>query len=247
MKVIFCYKKRKKLHAFLLISWYFWILERCHGLAKEGTEAKALAVPFLCDKMTQFSWCTRRTNLSWSSWPVSLHHPSQPTNIKQKNGALSQSAAKHAALPSSSTLWWEEDGLRTSGCSRALQRTSLVPHLHRLTGSAGREGESWPCTQLCWSPQWVLTQPHFCLAHGDTSSHDEVDIFTTNTPYAQDLQLALAYVQWCHRIIEWFGLEGTFKGYLVQHPCSEQGQLQLNQVAAPGEVDQNLFLSQQTK
>ena len=31
--------------------------------------------------------------------------------------------------------------------------------------------------------------------------------------------------------IEWFGLEGTFKGPLVQPPGSEQGHLQLDQVA----------------
>jgi len=33
-----------------------------------------------------------------------------------------------------------------------------------------------------------------------------------------------------HRITESFGLEGTFKGHLVQPPCHEQGHLQLNQV-----------------
>ncbi|KAK4825368.1 hypothetical protein QYF61_027121 [Mycteria americana] len=34
-----------------------------------------------------------------------------------------------------------------------------------------------------------------------------------------------------HRIIEWFWLEGTFKGHPVQSPCNEQGHLQLDQVA----------------
>jgi len=38
-----------------------------------------------------------------------------------------------------------------------------------------------------------------------------------------------------HRITEWileqFGLEGTFKGYLAQSPCSEQGHFQMDQVA----------------
>jgi len=34
-----------------------------------------------------------------------------------------------------------------------------------------------------------------------------------------------------HRIIEWFGLEGTFKGHLVQPQCSEQEHLQIDQVA----------------
>ena len=33
-----------------------------------------------------------------------------------------------------------------------------------------------------------------------------------------------------HGIIELFELEGTFKGYLVQLPCNEQGHLQLHQV-----------------
>ena len=32
-----------------------------------------------------------------------------------------------------------------------------------------------------------------------------------------------------HRIIEWFALEGTFKGHPVQPPCNEQGHLQLDQ------------------
>lgn len=34
-----------------------------------------------------------------------------------------------------------------------------------------------------------------------------------------------------HRIIELFVLKGTFKAHLVQHPCSEQGRLQLKHVA----------------
>lgn len=33
-----------------------------------------------------------------------------------------------------------------------------------------------------------------------------------------------------HRNKDWFGLEGTFKGHLVQPPCTEQ-HLQLDQVA----------------
>ena len=34
-----------------------------------------------------------------------------------------------------------------------------------------------------------------------------------------------------NRIVECFGLEGTFRGQLAQPPCSEQGHLQLDQVA----------------
>ena len=33
-----------------------------------------------------------------------------------------------------------------------------------------------------------------------------------------------------HRIVEWFGLEGTFKSLLVHPPCSKQGHLPLDQV-----------------
>ena len=39
------------------------------------------------------------------------------------------------------------------------------------------------------------------------------------------------YLSHIHRIIECFGLEGTFKGHLAQTLCSEQGHLQLDQVA----------------
>lgn len=31
-------------------------------------------------------------------------------------------------------------------------------------------------------------------------------------------------------MMEWFGLDGTFRGHLVQPPCCEQGHLELNQV-----------------
>jgi len=34
-----------------------------------------------------------------------------------------------------------------------------------------------------------------------------------------------------HRIIEWFGLEGTFISHLAQPHCSEQGHLRLDQPA----------------
>jgi len=34
-----------------------------------------------------------------------------------------------------------------------------------------------------------------------------------------------------YRIIEWFGLEGTFKIVLFQPPCYRQGHLPLDQVA----------------
>jgi len=45
-----------------------------------------------------------------------------------------------------------------------------------------------------------------------------------------------------HKIIERFGLEGTFKGHLVQHPCSEQGHLQQDQVAqSPVQPDLECF------
>jgi len=41
-----------------------------------------------------------------------------------------------------------------------------------------------------------------------------------------------------HRIVESFALEGTLKGCLVQLPCTEQGHLQLHQVAqSPVQLD----------
>lgn len=40
----------------------------------------------------------------------------------------------------------------------------------------------------------------------------------------------LTHSSWHHRITEWSGLEGAFKGHLVQAFCIEQGCLQLDQV-----------------
>lgn len=34
-----------------------------------------------------------------------------------------------------------------------------------------------------------------------------------------------------HRLVECFGLEGTFEGHLGQPPCTGQGYLQLDEVA----------------
>ena len=51
--------------------------------------------------------------------------------------------------------------------------------------------------------------------------------------------------QWVsgHRSIEWFGLEGTIKGHLLQLPCHEQGHLPLDQVAQnPIQPDLECFL-----
>ena len=40
-----------------------------------------------------------------------------------------------------------------------------------------------------------------------------------------------AFIDTAHRITESLEREWAFKGHLVQHPCNEQGHLQLNQVA----------------
>jgi len=56
-----------------------------------------------------------------------------------------------------------------------------------------------------------------------------------NTDYVHIIVLDIAgdegYLNIHHRITEPFGLEGTFKGHLVQRPCSERGHLQLDRVA----------------
>ena len=41
----------------------------------------------------------------------------------------------------------------------------------------------------------------------------------------------IASLSYNHRIIEWFGLEGTLKITWIQPPCHEQGHLPLDQVA----------------
>ena len=49
--------------------------------------------------------------------------------------------------------------------------------------------------------------------------------------WPDSLKYSMIYTCADHRIIEWFGLEGTFKGHLVQSHCKQQGHLQLGQVA----------------
>lgn len=136
-----------------------------------------------------------------------------------------------------STSWWEQDSWRTDRVSRALLVSRLVSSVHRLSGSAVRNAGTWPCTQLCWSPQWLLVQPLFCPVHRDISPYDEAAIFTRTPSYGQVLLLALAYVQQCHRLIKCFGLARTFKDHLAQSTCSEQDRyLQLDQFVVPGKV-----------
>jgi len=48
---------------------------------------------------------------------------------------------------------------------------------------------------------------------------------------ACSLQIFESFLQTHRRIIECFGLEGTFRCHPAQPPCSEQGHLQLDQVA----------------
>ena len=65
----------------------------------------------------------------------------------------------------------------------------------------------------------------------DTTAHQHcahhMDTSTASLWALLDRFFSLHY----HRIIEWFELEGTFKGHLVQPPCHEQGHLPLDQVA----------------
>ena len=56
-----------------------------------------------------------------------------------------------------------------------------------------------------------------------TTSHEQTNAFS---------------VSYNHTIIECFGLEGMFRAHLAQPPCSEQGHLQIDQVAeSPIQLD----------
>lgn len=159
---------------FLDTSTWSWV-------SKGGHSSKVIAVPFLCNKTALFSLCTSRTNVSWSSWPLSLHHHPRPTNVKQQVCLLPKLLLCH--LPP------RHDGKRMVGGLVDVAEVYSRPALcHVCTGSWGlqigkEEGDLAP------------NSAGHCLAHRDTSSHDEADIFTKNTPYAPVLRLALAYVQ----------------------------------------------------
>jgi len=57
------------------------------------------------------------------------------------------------------------------------------------------------------------------------------DLAFCRGPATVDLERDLCQIFCQIRIIECFGLEGTFRGHLAQPPCSEQGHLQLDQSA----------------
>ena len=59
--------------------------------------------------------------------------------------------------------------------------------------------------------------------------HTSLFSSTSNTYFTEQMWLSTSCFY--HRIIECFGLEGTFRGQLAQPPCSEQGHLQLDHVA----------------
>jgi len=61
-------------------------------------------------------------------------------------------------------------------------------------------------------------------------------------PLITDDHSYFTYQKKHHKIIEQFGLEGTFRGHLAQLPFSEQGHLQLEQVAqGPVQPDLECF------
>jgi len=64
-----------------------------------------------------------------------------------------------------------------------------------------------------------------------TDSHHELTPVTETLNCQEPLEFRhMTKKKKSNRIIECFGLEGTFKGHLVQPPCNEQGHLQLDEV-----------------
>ena len=90
------------------------------------------------------------------------------------------------------------------------------------------------CNSWNWTPQILRTElflepwiPELQKLGGDVTVMVNLD--TGNWAGIK----ALAYCQTNlinYRIIECFGLEGTFRGHLAQPPCNKQGHLQLDQV-----------------
>jgi len=73
--------------------------------------------------------------------------------------------------------------------------------------------------------------------HHMSNTVKELEIFLST-----QFNFAFVLVMLTHRIIEWFGLERTFKGHLAQTPCREQGHLQLEQAAqSPVQPDLESF------
>jgi len=68
----------------------------------------------------------------------------------------------------------------------------------------------------------VLTPLHYS---GESSATPGPLVLLGKVRWQERRHSAITTAVAIHRIIECFGLEGTFRGHLVQLPCSEQGHL----------------------
>ena len=82
-----------------------------------------------------------------------------------------------------------------------------------------------PQEVLTWS---LLSLLFFCQSQ--TILYIKIPVAPCQVSVKQTMKYKHSCVYY-HRVIELFELKGTFKGHLVQSPYSEQGQLQLHQVA----------------
>lgn len=71
----------------------------------------------------------------------------------------------------------------------------------------------------------------FYLCEAETLGQGRSLLPTDCLPATQHHQSAEQWSLCSQRILEWFGLQGTFKGHLLQVPCNDQEHFQLEQVA----------------
>jgi len=103
------------------------------------------------------------------------------------------------------------------------QRTTskLNPVPARSTCHCYLGGKGKQRAEICCRCVWLL-----CHCHCSISQHSSIQRWTEGCTVPSYLCDRITRL----RIIEWFELEGTLKGHLVQPPCNEQGHPQLHQV-----------------
>lgn len=133
-------------------------------------------------------------------------------------------ANSHLDLTSQGLLGASSRSLRRFSSAPILKGnvTITVPEREAVSRVPARcERPVWPLDDAVWSLDDALTLPRVrraalpAPAHWESPRHGSAQ----NTPNPA-----------FHGLVEWFGLEGSFKGHPVQYPCYEQRHLQLDQV-----------------